>query len=94
LSAVFETALDAAVRSSYEAKLLLLARVVAQAIGDKASIDDSMLMVTTIRELEPPHVRAFIILTRTPTYLKSDDHLKELHARRDGDEAFYPTASS
>jgi hypothetical protein len=94
LSALFETALDAASRSAYESKLLLLARVVAQAINDEASIDDSVLMATTIRELDPPHVRALIILARTPTYLTSTDHIKELDARRGDDDAVYPTAPS
>jgi hypothetical protein len=95
LSALFETTLDAASRSAYESKLLLLARVVAQAINDKARIDDSVLMAATIRELDPPHVRALLILARTPTHLTSTDHIKELEAKRgDGDDAVYPTAPS
>lgn len=94
LSALFETALDTVARSAYESKLLLLARVVAQAIDDKASIDDSILLAATIRELEPPHVRAFIILARNPTWLNDHDQIRAIDAARDGDDAVYPTASS
>jgi hypothetical protein len=94
MSALFETALDAAARSTYETKLLLLARVVAQAIDDAASIDDSVLMATTIRELEPPHVRAFAILAKSPTYLTGSDRIRAIEAKRDDEDAVYPTASS
>jgi hypothetical protein len=61
-AALFETALDASVRSADERKLRLLARVVAQAASDTASIDDAQLVAATIRDLEPPHVRALAIL--------------------------------
>jgi hypothetical protein len=61
-ASLFETALDAGTRSAYEQKLQLLARVVAQAASDTASIDDAQLVAATIRDLEPPHVRALTVL--------------------------------
>ncbi len=61
-AALFETALDASARSAHKQKLLLLARVVAQAANDTAAIDDAQLLEATIRDLEPPHVRALAIL--------------------------------
>ena len=61
-AALFETALDASARSAYEQKLSLLARVVAQAASDTASIDDAQLTAATICDLEPPHVRALTVL--------------------------------
>jgi len=93
LSALFETALDAAVRSADEAKLLLLARVVAQAAGETASVDDSALIAATVRELEPPHVRALVALAGGKGML-SLLQVKEIQARSGSVEGTYPTASS
>jgi len=45
----------------HEQKARLLARVVAQAADDTASVDDAELVVATIGELEPTHVRALAI---------------------------------
>ena len=61
-AALFETALDASARSAHDVKVKLLARVVAQAASDNASVDEAELVVATIRELEPVHVRALAIL--------------------------------
>jgi hypothetical protein len=55
-------ALDASAQSAHEQKVRLLARVVAQAADDTASLDDAELVAATIRELEPAHVRALAIL--------------------------------
>lgn len=63
-AALFEAALDAGTRSAHDQKVRLLARVVAQAANDSASIDDAELVASTIRELEPPHVRALAILAQ------------------------------
>ena len=62
LAALFETALAASVQSAHEQKIGLLARVVAQAADDTASVDDAELVAATIRELEPAHVRALAVL--------------------------------
>jgi hypothetical protein len=61
-AALFEGALEAGMRSAHDQKVLLLARVVAQAANDTASVDDAELVASTIRELQPPHVRALTIL--------------------------------
>jgi len=61
-AALFETALEAGVRSAHDRKIQLLARVVAQAANDTATVDDAELVASTIRELEPPHVRALAVL--------------------------------
>lgn len=61
-AALFEAALGASARSAHEQKIRLLARVVAQAANDTASVDDAELVAATIRELEPAHVRALAIL--------------------------------
>jgi hypothetical protein len=61
-AALFEAALDAGVRSAYDQKIQLLARVVAQAANDTATVDDAELVASTIRVLEPPHVRALVTL--------------------------------
>lgn len=61
-AALFETALEASARSAHDQKVRLLARVVAQAANDTASVDDAELVAATIRELEPAHVRALAIL--------------------------------
>lgn len=61
-AALFESALEAAMRSAHDQKVQLLARVVAQAANDTASVNDAELVASTIRELQPPHVRALTIL--------------------------------
>lgn len=61
-AALFEGALEAGMRSAHDQKVLLLARVVAQAANDTASVDDAEFVASTIRELQPPHVRALTIL--------------------------------
>lgn len=61
-AALFEGALEAGMRSAHDQKVQLLARVVAQAADDTASVDDAELVASTIRELQPPHVRALAIL--------------------------------
>lgn len=61
-AALFEAALEAGMRSAHDQKVQLLARVVAQAANDTASIDDAELVASTIREMEPPHVRALAML--------------------------------
>lgn len=61
-AALFEASLETAARSAHDQKVRLLARVVAQAASDTASIDDAQLVASTIRELDSPHVRALAIL--------------------------------
>jgi hypothetical protein len=61
-AALFEAALEAGMRSAHDQKVQLLARVVAQAANDTASIDDAELVASTIREMEPPHVQALAML--------------------------------
>lgn len=61
-AALFEAALEAGMRSAHEQKIQLLARVVAQAASDVAAIDDAELVASTIRVMEPPHVRALAVL--------------------------------
>jgi hypothetical protein len=61
-AALFEAALEAGMRSAHDQKIQLLARVVAQAANDTATIDDAELVASTIRAMEPPHVRALAIL--------------------------------
>jgi hypothetical protein len=61
-AALFEAALEAGMRSAHDRKVQLLARVVAQAANDTATVDDAELVASTIRELELPHVRALAIL--------------------------------
>jgi hypothetical protein len=61
-AALFEAALEVGMRSAHDRKVQLLARVVAQAANDTATVDDAELVASTIRELEPPHVRALAIL--------------------------------
>jgi hypothetical protein len=50
------------VRSAHDRKIELLARVVAQTANDTAVVDDAELVASTIRELEPPHIRALAVL--------------------------------
>jgi hypothetical protein len=61
-AALFEAALEAGMRSAHDQKIQLLARVVAQAASDIAAVDDAELVVSTIRVMEPPHVRALAVL--------------------------------
>ena len=49
-------------RSAHDQKVQLLARVVAQAANDTASVNDAELVASTVLELQPPHVRAPVIL--------------------------------
>jgi hypothetical protein len=49
-AALFETALEAGVRSAHDRKIQLLARVVAQVANDTATVDDAELVASTIRE--------------------------------------------
>lgn len=49
-------------RSAHDHKIRLLARVVALAANDTATVDDAELVASTIRVLAPPHVRALAIL--------------------------------
>jgi hypothetical protein len=50
--------LEAAMRSSYEAKRKLLVKVVANAFQDDEAIDPANLKVMALSQLEPVHVRA------------------------------------
>lgn len=56
--AVVVNALDAAARTGYEAKRRLLARVVINAAQDESRVDETALVVQTLRELDAPHIRA------------------------------------
>jgi hypothetical protein len=57
LTELFERAIGEGVRSSYEAKRLLLARALAHGFEDGVDLDDSFILVKVIAELEPPHVK-------------------------------------
>jgi hypothetical protein len=59
--------LEAAFRSSYEAKRKLLARAVASAFENDEAIDPANLMVMALSQLEPVHVRALARLARVAT---------------------------
>jgi hypothetical protein len=61
-AALFGDALEAGMRAAHDQKVQLLARVVAQAANDTASVDDAELVASTIRELQPSHVRVLTIL--------------------------------
>jgi len=54
--------LEAAGRIVEEDHARALGRVLAQAVDDKAAIDQSQLLAATIRDLEPPHIRALAVL--------------------------------
>lgn len=51
-------AVDAAIRSNYEAKRRLLVRAVLTALEDDAKADEAGLLIATLAELEPVHVKA------------------------------------
>lgn len=60
--ALFVNAVNAALRTGYEAKRQLLARVVANALQDGAILDDAELLVNTLEDLEAPHIAALVRL--------------------------------
>jgi len=60
--ALFVNAVNAALRTGYEAKRLLLARVAAHALQDTAILDDAELLVNTLEDLEAPHIAALVRL--------------------------------
>lgn len=66
LEVLMGEALEAAARTGFEAKRLLLGRAVASALlgDDEAVVDTSELIVTTLAQLEPMHIRALIQLEK------------------------------
>jgi len=62
LEGLFVDAVEAAVRTSIEAKRKLLARAVADASVDPTDIDHSELVVGALRELDVQHVHALAAL--------------------------------
>jgi hypothetical protein len=57
-------ALEAAARTGFEAKRRLLGRTVRNALQDDAAIDPAVVMVLSMSQLEPVHVRALVWLER------------------------------
>lgn len=64
LEALFVNAVDAALRTGYEAKRRLLAKVVSAAVLDSARVDESQLIVDTLMQLDAPHIRALERMSR------------------------------
>lgn len=58
LDALLAAALDAVMRTGWQRKQAVLARVVANAISSDEPIDHEQLVVMALSELEAPHVRA------------------------------------
>ena len=54
--------IQAAMSAADQDKRIYLARVVANALADDAKIDDAQFIVTALRELEGPHIRALVRL--------------------------------
>jgi len=50
-------AVEGARRTAWEAKRILLGRVLGQAFTDDADIDDAAMLLTTLKAIEAPHVR-------------------------------------
>lgn len=55
---IFVEGVEIAIRSGFAAKRRLLAKVVARAVNDDAKIEESQLIVTALRDLDAPHIRA------------------------------------
>lgn len=64
VEALFVQGLDAALRTGYEAKRRLLARLISAAVLDDAKVDESLLFVLALRDLDGPHLRALERLRR------------------------------
>lgn len=62
LAMLFGQALEAAARAMDMAHARSLGRVVAEAVTDEASVDEAQLILATLRDLAPPHVRALALL--------------------------------
>jgi hypothetical protein len=79
LEVLIGEALEAAARTGFEAKRLLLGRAVADALlgDDEAAVDSAAQIVTALTQLEPIHVRALIRLE------KHTDHRKQNPDDRD-----------
>lgn len=58
LQATLAAALEAAVKTSHDAKRKLLALAVAEAVTDPTKDDDAQLMVDTLSQLDVPHIKA------------------------------------
>jgi len=70
--------LEAAVRSSYEAKRKLLVRAVGNAFDNDEAVDPANLTVMALSQLEPVHIRALARLVRvaTDSDLSSDEQAR------------------
>jgi hypothetical protein len=64
LEALLAAALEALVRSGFEAKRVVLARAVANAYDNDEAVDESALIVDVLARLEPMHIRALARLER------------------------------
>ncbi|MGH9076498.1 MAG: hypothetical protein ACRDY0_03440 [Acidimicrobiales bacterium] len=55
-------AAEAARRTAWQAKRVVLGRVVGQAVVDDAQVDESAALVAALASLEPPHVRYLTLI--------------------------------
>ncbi|PWK30308.1 hypothetical protein BC793_13931 [Actinoplanes xinjiangensis] len=71
---VLARAVEAASRALDEEKIDLLARVYVVGVHDQALIDESSILVDSIRQIEGPHLRVMQVLaTHGPRVLKAGD---------------------
>lgn len=62
LGALFVAAAEATYRMGDERHARMLGMVVAQALTDRAKLDEAPMLAATIHELTPPHARALVLL--------------------------------
>jgi hypothetical protein len=71
---LLEQAAEGALRTADHRKLKVLARVTAVALaGDDSRVMEAKVVLPAILELEPPHVRVIIELSRSPGRDRSSD---------------------
>lgn len=89
LGYLFLSACEGAARTALAQKRRLLGILVGRAVHDDAQVDESELMLTVLRDLEGPHVRALSELGDLPPWPsdgsadESDRRTEVIHATRD-----------
>lgn len=78
LTLLFSMAIDAALRTNAERKIRALGKAVARGTlaGDDAKIDEEQLVVSTLADLEAPHIRILLALTEGPQLAENGVHTR------------------
>lgn len=87
LEPLLTQAIEAATRTSMEAKRRLLARAAAAAFEDDGKVEPASLIVSALSELEPVHIRALARLEKAATSARSLDEDEQGGAMNEASQA-------